>query len=410
MSVSFKFKEKKKKKIDTRITLDAKNNKQIQKLNNLKKTLPIKEKKKENIQNKINIYLIKKKENLNNVEMEDFLSLNDELKDLEKQIKEIKEGKEEKKYLLNTGHLLFDYYKNIDNISKGNININKNIKIENKNNKKNSVLDFFNGSKIKYTNSEEQDLTEKSIFLTKDVIVDKYLSFVDKNYIRNVENEEFTNIDICNVCKKEKNIIFHKEGITVCKECGETQNIIVHSDKPSYKDPPREISYFAYKRINHFNEWLAQFQAKESTDIPEEVYNKILLEIKKERIENMANLTPSKLREILKKLKLNKYYEHVPHIISRLNGVPAPVMSHETEERLRVMFKEIQNPFIKHCPKDRKNFLSYSYVLHKFVQLLDLDEFLPCFPLLKSREKLHQQDKIWKKICKDLRWEFIKSL
>jgi hypothetical protein len=30
---------------------------------------------------------------------------------------------------------------------------------------------------------------------------------------------------------------------------------------------PREVSYYAYKRINHFNEWLAQFQAKECTDI-----------------------------------------------------------------------------------------------------------------------------------------------
>ena len=67
-------------------------------------------------------------------------------------------------------------------------------------------------------------------------------------------------------------------------------------------------------------------------------------------------------------------------------------------------------PFYKHCPKNRKNFLSYSYVLHKFVELLGLDEFLPSFPLLKSREKLHQQDLIWEKICRDLGWEFIRSL
>ena len=71
---------------------------------------------------------------------------------------------------------------------------------------------------------------------------------------------------------------------------------------------------------------------------------------------------------------------------------------------------KIQIPFIKHCPKDRKNFLSYSYVLHKFVELLGLDEYKICFPLLKSREKLHQQDKIWKGICNILRWEFIRSI
>ena len=57
---------------------------------------------------------------------------------------------------------------------------------------------------------------------------------------------------------------------------------------------------------------------------------------------------------MLKKLKLNKYYEHVPHIINRLNGVQAPVMNRHTEEKLRMMFKEIQGPFIEHCPKTRK--------------------------------------------------------
>ena len=124
----------------------------------------------------------------------------------------------------------------------------------------------------------------------------------------------------------------------------------------------------------------------------------------------MSKLKPKKLRDILKKLDKNKYYEHVPHIINRLNGLPPPTISRETEEELRRMFKEIEETFIKYCPKNRKNFLSYSYVLHKFFQLLELDEFLPCFMLLKSREKLHQQDLIWKKICEELRWEFIPSV
>jgi len=124
----------------------------------------------------------------------------------------------------------------------------------------------------------------------------------------------------------------------------------------------------------------------------------------------MSKLTPKKLRDILKKLDKNKYYEHVPHIINRLNGLSPPTISRETEEELRRMFKEIEETFIKYCPKNRKNFLSYSYVLHKFFQLLELDEFLACFELLKSREKLHQQDVIWKKICEELRWEFIPSV
>ena len=86
----------------------------------------------------------------------------------------------------------------------------------------------------------------------------------------------------------------------ICKKCGDISYIVIDSDKPSYKDPPKEVCYFAYKRINHFNEWLAQFQAKETTDIPKELYDQILIEIKKERIDNMSKLTQSKIREILK--------------------------------------------------------------------------------------------------------------
>ena len=46
-----------------------------------------------------------------------------------------------------------------------------------------------------------------------------------------------------------------------------------------------------YKRINHFKEILAQFQAKETTYISEEIMDKIKMQIKKERI-TIDNTTP----------------------------------------------------------------------------------------------------------------------
>ena len=50
------------------------------------------------------------------------------------------------------------------------------------------------------------------------------------------------------------------------------------------------------------------------------------------------------------------------------------------------------------------------YVLYKFCELLGEDAVGQHFQLLKSHEKLHAQDVIWKKICKDLQWEFIRSI
>ena len=48
--------------------------------------------------------------------------------------------------------------------------------------------------------------------------------------------------------------------------------------------------------------------------------------------------------------------------------------------------------------------------IHMREQLLELDHLLEYFPLLKSREKLQQQDVIWKKICQELEWQYIPSL
>ena len=253
---------------------------------------------------------------------------------------------------------------------------------------------------------------EDSNGLQRDKALERYLSIIEPTAIRGgilpgsgIEPD----FGACPHCETEM-VFYHNEATLGCPGCGYQDFILVDSEKPSYKDPPREISYFAYKKINHFNEWLAQFQAKESTDIPADVYENILAEIKKERITDPRTLKPQKLREVLKKLHLNKFYEHIPHILHRMNAFCAPTMSREMEDKLRYMFKEIQPSFIRHCPRGRSNFLSYSYVLYKFCQLLELDDFLPCFPLLKSHEKLYMQDNIWQKICVDLGWEFIRTI
>ena len=211
---------------------------------------------------------------------------------------------------------------------------------------------------------------------------------------------------VCNVAREE----ISSEGILVCPRCGSEEYALVVSDFPSFRDPPKERNNYAYKKINHLNEILNQFQAKESTVIPEDVMNEVILEIRKRRIANIADLSEDDIRQILKKLGRSKYYEHRAHILSRLNGNPPPTITPEIEEKIRAMFQEIQAPFLLYCPDDRTNFLSYSYILYKFFELLELDEYKAFFPLLKSRDRLIAHDQIWKKICDYLNWEFIQSI
>jgi hypothetical protein len=124
----------------------------------------------------------------------------------------------------------------------------------------------------------------------------------------------------------------------------------------------------------------------------------VLLEANKERIQDLNTLTEDKIKKYLKKLNLNDYYDNVIGIINRLNGRPPFTLTSEIEEKIKIMFQQIQDPYENFKPKGRKNFLSYSYTLHKFFQIIGLHEFAKYFPLLKSTDKLRQQDDIFKKI------------
>jgi predicted RNA-binding Zn-ribbon protein involved in translation (DUF1610 family) len=332
---------------------------------------------------------------------------------LKKKIKQLENNDEIMDYYLRSGEILFDYYDVQEKIQQGH-NMNK-APVRAKPGSILAILDNIvkkedtdNGIVGRSAPECPINTVATAKPLQRNELLNKYLSIEDPSLMYQDEvitEDEWT---YCELCNAEMTMCLN-EAVLTCPSCGNQEHILIDSDKPSYKDPPREVAYYAYKKINHFNEWLAQFQAKESTDIPQEIYDQILIQLKKERITSMGALKPSKLREILRGMGKSKYYEHIPHIINRLNGQNAPFMSREDEEKLRHMFREIQPSFKKHMPKGRRNFLSYAYVLYKFCELLEMDEFLPCFTRLKNREKLIMQDKTWQKICEEMGWQFIRS-
>eukprot|EP00976_Prorocentrum_cordatum_P013319 265988-Prorocentrum_minimum.AAC.5 len=203
------------------------------------------------------------------------------------------------------------------------------------------------------------------------------------------------------------------ESYVVCAQCG-NQNVHFEptvSGLTYEQEVNSDCSQtFAYKRINHLRELLAQLQAKERSEIPPSVIDAVRLEFKKSRMHQASDVTQPRVRSFLKKLGLNKYYEHARQIGNQLSGRPPPVITAELYETLVNMFHDIQEPFERCCPKGRKNFFSYSYILYKFCELLGETEMMTLFPLLKSREKLYQQDCIWRDICQITGWTFYKSV
>ena len=222
--------------------------------------------------------------------------------------------------------------------------------------------------------------------------------------------EQFRPSGRCPSCHSNDVITRVADSMRVCQVCDAVEFIMIDNERPVKRDAPRDSASFCFKRLSHFNEWLAQIQGKDNPAVPEEVIGYVMEELRRHNISNAADITAAQVKSILKKLKLSRYYEHVPYIISRIRGIPAERMPPSLEDKLKRMFCRIQSPFVKHSPAMRKNFLSYGYVLHKFVQLLGETTYLGKFPLLKSREKLRMQDSIWKAICQDLDWQFIPSI
>jgi len=324
-----------------------------------------------------------------NLTLEQRLDINDRLLEIKKTISEIKNKKKE--YFLDNSKFIFDYFENKKNIS-NNTNV---ISVSAKNKIVNS---FF---KIK-----EDTKNDNKDELIKNNIVQKYLSNIDDMFLD--VNQFVYPTDICQYCHNGELIPLEDEGILICNTCSRNIPYLVENEKPSYKEPPKEVCFYAYKRINHFKEILAQFQGKETTQIPLDVIENIKLQIKKERIE-LSQITNSKTKEVLKKLGYNKYYEHIPFIKDKL-GIKPPIMSPELEETLCNLFIELQAPYSKYCPDDRVNFLNYYYTAYKLCELLGENQYLSYFPMLKDREKRIEQDTIWKKICEELDWEFMPTI
>ena len=335
----------------------------------------------------------------NNSPIEKIMEMKDRIREINEIIKDLKDKKNN--YFLDNSKYIFEYFENKKNID--NVDNTKSSNLSNNTNtmttsKSQALFNFF---KIQRVESDQNGNENKN-----KNIVQKYLCNIDESFL---DMNAFVRItDICQSCYRGELIPLDDEGVLICNECAVSIPYLIENEKPSYKEPPKEVCFYAYKKINHFKEILAQFQGKETTQIPDDVIEQIQQQIKKERI-HLEQLSHYKTKEILKKLGFNKYYEHIAFIKNKL-GIRPPIFSPELEEKLCNLFMEIQSPYAKTCPDYRVNFLNYYYVLYKFCELLGEDHFLEDIPMLKDREKLIEQDETWKKMCVELNWEFIATV
>jgi len=228
------------------------------------------------------------------------------------------------------------------------------------------------------------------------------------DFSANVEGQapkySIQNSDVCAHCAEPLQL-HQAMSMLVCCHCGTARPFLdANASLLAYSDD-LDFSSFSYKRINHFTEWIRSCQGSETIDVPEDVMTQVMQRLYDERTPP-EGVTIHTVREVLKRLKLRRYYEHAQLITCKLTGHPAPKMTPEMEERIKVCFLAASSSFQRICPKERRNFISYSHVTRCLCQALGFTEFLPFFQPLKSREKMAKADACWRLICEDLGWPY----
>ena len=264
------FKPKSSKKIisekNTKIeTLDTKHNIYINKFDNNENFLIPKLKNEITLLKNINKELIPKSEEFN-LNISKMTEKNNLIK---------KMNNEKKQYFLKNSNILFDYFEKKKEVSQGN-------------NKKKVINNFFKLSNIEDKKKDPVSQSE----------TEKYFMNINPNFLD--LNSYIEKTDVCEYCNGEL-VPVENDGILICKICSSQFTYLIEHEKPSYKEPPKEVCFYAYKRLNHFKEILAQFQAKETTNIPENVLKDVKKQLKKERI-SIDDFTHIKAKEILKKI------------------------------------------------------------------------------------------------------------
>lgn len=259
------------------LTLDAEHKKMVSHFEKAKCKLPELRKKLEKLEKEYSV--ITKKLDYQCTEDEIFRksTLRQEIDQTNMEIDNIVDDKKEIDYYLKVSPILMEYYDS--STQKEN---EEYLTDEEDNEEK---VDF----KIKTRKySKITDYVEVNDDFNKANLLNDYCMLVNNEYSKEQVNSYHNSKVKCKECGIDK-VVYVSEGILACKECGDAEYLIIDSEDPNYADMSKDNSNLSYKRINHLNELLTQFQAKESTEIPQEVYDKIIVEIKKMRIKNLKS-------------------------------------------------------------------------------------------------------------------------
>lgn len=192
---------------------------------------------------------ISQDDELNDIDINRMIELKDLIMSFEKQLQML-ENTDEVDYLINTGDILFQYYEIVD---KGSSH-EESLIVTKKTINENSILKYLLKPTAESPPIQSEDLIPKKN-KDKASLLEKYMEFTEQNYVKMAcEKCTSTTPDKCGFCESQNRNVMLNDGIIYCNDCYTVEYIIIDHDRPSYKDPPKEILLVRFLMPKLFNE------------------------------------------------------------------------------------------------------------------------------------------------------------
>jgi hypothetical protein len=280
--------------------------------------------------------------------------------------------------------------------------------------KSKKINNIYNSRKTNSNNRFEENRNNRITIINK----------FHKNFNENISHEynipkKINNISInnndtiqinnkLNLCK-DCNVPYFSNKITsklICTQCGiEITYTEPTSDRMTFGHTVDFVKY-CYSKILHFGTWLASIQGRENKPISKKIIENISLHLYESGL-NSKKITLIHIKKALKKLNLTRYNQNIPQIWATLTGNSPPRLTPTEKKWFETKFKIICEVWENVRPEWRTNFISYPYVIYKLCQMLGRNDFLPFLNLHKGRDKIDQEEILFKKICIQADWKFI---
>jgi hypothetical protein len=303
-------------------------------------------------------------------------------------------------------------------------------------NKKIMVIPFFNTDKkyLKEHSLHQQEIHQQFIQKLKEYTNLKNFEFMMKNYIFVPKSSP----PPC-ICGNKSEFI-RDEDRAVCALCSTEQSLI--SNVSSFSDVGRVnmASKYTYNRKVHFRDCIIQYQGKQKTHIPEEIYTILETKLVEKRIidnslddlpreKKYEKVTRAIILDLLKELEskdIKKFYDDIVLIHHTLTGQPCDNIEY-LEDSLLDDFDKLTETYDNLYTNNedfkiddklqtnlkivkRKNFINAQFVLYQLLK----KHGHPCnemdFLTLKTSERKKFHHTICKELFSILGWKYSYSI